>query len=157
MLVAYILPVCALLAPCDPGASPPEYVTVILKGSTKAVTRIIVLGSQGFFGAAAVDLLRREGERPVAGSRRPGSDLLIDAENPSSLRAALRDRDVVIDAAAPFQRRSTVLVETALAIGCDVIDISDSLEYALKVQRLAHRIDGTGTRVLTSCSSVCAV
>jgi hypothetical protein len=28
-------PVCSLLAPCGAGASAPEYVTVIMKGSTK--------------------------------------------------------------------------------------------------------------------------
>ena len=121
------------------------------------MTRIIVIGSRGFFGAAAVDLLRRDGERPITGSRRPGSDLLIDAENESSLRAALREGDVVIDAAGPFQRRSTVLIETAFTIGCDVIDISDSLTYAIALQKLAPRINGAGTRVLTSCSSVSAV
>ena len=35
LLVGRILPVCSLLAPCDPGASAPEYVTVIVERSTK--------------------------------------------------------------------------------------------------------------------------
>jgi hypothetical protein len=34
LLVGQILPVFSLLAPCDPGASAPEYVTVIVKRST---------------------------------------------------------------------------------------------------------------------------
>src|SRR5262249_53404829 len=36
LLVGRILPVCSLLAPCDPGASAPEYVTVIVERSTEA-------------------------------------------------------------------------------------------------------------------------
>ena len=35
LLVGQMLPAFSLLAPCDPGASPPEYVTVIVKRSTK--------------------------------------------------------------------------------------------------------------------------
>lgn len=120
--------------------------------------RILVIGGRGFFGAAAVELLRRDGEAPLVGSRRPGSgDVLVDAESAASLRAALRGGDVVIDAAGPFQQRSPLLVETALATGCDVIDLSDSLDHALAIQRLAPRIEASGIRVLTSCSSVSAV
>jgi hypothetical protein len=121
------------------------------------VSRILVIGGRGFFGAAAVELLRRDGEQPLVGSRRPGTDCRVDAEDPDSLRAALRAGDVVIDAAGPFQQRSSRLVEAALAAGCDVIDLADSLDHALAMQRLAPRIDRAGTRVLTSCSSVSAV
>jgi Saccharopine dehydrogenase NADP binding domain len=121
------------------------------------VTRIVILGGRGWFGGAAVDRLRRDGERPLVASRRPGGDLRVDAEDPASMRASLRAGDVVIDAAGPFQRRSTVLVETCLTLGCDVIDLSESLDYAQRLQRLALRIESAGTRVLTSCSSVSAV
>ena len=121
------------------------------------MTRIIVVGARGFFGRAAVDLLRREGERPLVASRRPGADLIVDAEQRDSLRASLRSGDVVVDAAGPFQRRSTALIEECAAIGCDVIDLSDSLDYARQVHALAPRIDSAGVRVLTSCSSVSAV
>jgi hypothetical protein len=122
------------------------------------VGRILVVGGRGFFGAAAVELLRRDGEAPLVGSRRPGGgDFLVDAESAASLRAALRAGDVVIDAAGPFQKRSPLLVETALTTGCDVIDLSDSLDHALAVRRLAPRIEASGIRVLTSCSSVSAV
>jgi short subunit dehydrogenase-like uncharacterized protein len=121
------------------------------------VTRILVIGGRGFFGAAAVELLRRDGEQPLVGSRRPGADCRVDAEDPASLRAALRAGDVVIDAAGPFQRRSSLLVETALDAGCDVIDLADSLDHARRMQLLAPRIERAGTRVLTSCSSVSAV
>ena len=98
----------------------------------------------------------RESRWAIA-ARRPGVDLVIDAEDPASIRAALRERDVVIDAAGPFQRRSTVLVESCMTLGCDVIDVSDSLDYARRLRALERRIESAGIRVLTSCSSVSAV
>jgi short subunit dehydrogenase-like uncharacterized protein len=121
------------------------------------MTRMLVIGGRGFFGAAAVALLRRDGAQPLVGSRRPPADVLVDAEDPVSLRAALRPGGVVIDAAGPFQRRSSLLVETAIETGCDVIDLADSLDHALRMQRLAPRIERAGIRVLSSCSSVSAV
>jgi saccharopine dehydrogenase-like NADP-dependent oxidoreductase len=121
------------------------------------VRRIVVIGGRGFFGAAAAELLRRDGLSPLIASRRPGADLTADAEDRASLRAALRARDVVIDAAGPFQRRSTVLVETCLAVGCDVVDLADGFDYVSKVQALAPAIASAGVRVLTACSSVSAV
>lgn len=130
------------------------------------MSRIVVIGGRGFFGAAAAALLRRDGEQPLIGSRHPGGaaaaggaggDIQVDAEDAASLRAALRQGDVVIDAAGPFQRRTTLLIETAMAVGCDVIDLADSFDHAVAVQRLAPRIGRAGTRVLSSCSSVSAV
>ncbi len=119
--------------------------------------RIVVIGGRGFFGAAAAELLRRDGLSPLIASRRPGADLTADAEDPASLRAALRAHDVVIDAAGPFQRRSTALVEACMAMGCDVVDLADSFDYVSKVQAIAPAIASAGVRVLTACSSVSAV
>jgi hypothetical protein len=126
--------------------------------------RIVVLGGSGLFGCAAVELLRAERMAPVVAARgsvresalghgtRP--ELRLDAEDPAALRAALLPGDVVLDAAGPFQERSAALVETALEIGFDVIDLSDSLQHFLKLDALRPAIERRGIRVLTSCSSV---
>lgn len=119
--------------------------------------RIVILGGGGWFGRAAGEMLLRDGVRPLVASRRPGADLRIDAEDRQSLTEGLREGDIVIDAAGPFQIRSTAVVEACIAVGCDVIDLSDSLDYARHLQSLAPRIDAAGIRVLTSCSSVSAV
>jgi saccharopine dehydrogenase-like NADP-dependent oxidoreductase len=121
------------------------------------VRRIVVIGGRGFFGTAAAEMLRREGLLPLVASRRPGADVTADAEDPHSLRTALRPQDVVVDAAGPFQQRSTALIATCMATGCDVIDLADSLEYVNKVQALAPAIASAGVRVLTACSSVSTV
>jgi hypothetical protein len=116
--------------------------------------RILVVGGTGFFGRAAVELLRERGLSPVVAARGPHADLRLDAEDPASLRAALRRGDVVIDAAGPFQERSAALVEAAAGIHCDVIDISDSIDHLLAVEALRPRVEAAGIRVLTSCSSI---
>ncbi|MGH7389706.1 MAG: saccharopine dehydrogenase NADP-binding domain-containing protein [Candidatus Rokuibacteriota bacterium] len=89
----------------------------------------------------------------MALSRRTG----VDAEDGASLRAALRPGDVVVDAVGPFQDRSLALLETAMDLGCDVIDISDSLAFAGRVLSQRARIERAGIRVLTGCSSVSAI
>jgi short subunit dehydrogenase-like uncharacterized protein len=138
-------------------AGRPRAAFISIPAGRADVRRIVVIGGLGFFGAAAAGLLRREGSFPLIASRRPGADLTADAEDPASLRAALRPGDVVIDAAGPFQHRSTALVETCVAIGCDVVDFADSFDYVRKVQALGHLVASSGISVLAACSSVSAV
>jgi hypothetical protein len=118
------------------------------------VTRIIVAGARGFFGSAVVRILRAEGCAPLTTSRRPGCDFVLDVENRTSVREAIRARDVIVDATAPFQTRTATLVDAAIAASADVVDLSDSLGYA----RLLWTRDGIardrGARVLNACSSV---
>lgn len=119
--------------------------------------RLIVLGAQGFFGRAAFHRLRADGLQPLAAARRPGLDLQIDVEDPVSLRAALRPGDVIFDTVGPFQERTTALIEAALAIGCDLVDIADSRAYVARLHDLEQQINAAGIRVLTACSSVSAI
>jgi short subunit dehydrogenase-like uncharacterized protein len=81
----------------------------------------------------------------------------VDAEDPASLRRALRPEDVVLDAAGPFQERTTALVETAADVGFDVIDLADSARYVARVHALSPRVAAAGIRVLTACSSLSAL
>jgi hypothetical protein len=118
------------------------------------VSRIIVAGATGFFGRLVVRILRAEGVVPLTASRRKGCDLMLDVEDSESIRETVRPKDVIVDATAPFQTRTTTLLDGAIAIGADVADLSDSFEYA----RLAWTRDDDarrgGVRVLNSCSSV---
>jgi hypothetical protein len=121
------------------------------------VRRVVVLGGTGWFGRAIVEQLARLGVPAVAASRSGDGRLRIDANDPDSLRAGLRPGDVVIDAAGPYHLRNTALIETAIDLGCDVIDLNDYLGYARQVLRLAPQIQSAGVRVLPSCSTVSAV
>jgi hypothetical protein len=119
--------------------------------------RLVVLGGRGFFGAAAVERLRADGAQALTAARRPGADLQIDAEDPRSLRASLRPGDVVVDTIGPFQARSLALLDAALEIGFDLLDIADSRAYVAGIYKRAAEINARGIRVLTACSSISAV
>jgi hypothetical protein len=121
------------------------------------VRRVVVLGGRGFFGGAAASRLRADGVRPLIASRRDGADLRVDVDSKTSLKSALRQGDVVLDAAGPFQTRTTAVIEAALETGFDVVDLSDSLRYAERVAALRLRIEAAGIRILTSCSSISVV
>ena len=120
--------------------------------------RIVVLGAGGFFGSVASQRLVAEGLTPVRSSRRPGIfELPIDANDPNSVRSGLRSGDIVVDAAGPFQNRNTALVEAAIEVGFDVVDLSDSFAYARRILAIHGRINPSRVCVLTSCSAVSAV
>ena len=118
------------------------------------MSRIIVAGGTGFFGAALVGLLKSDGIQPVQAARHGPVDLRLDVEDSDMLRSVLRPGDLVLDAVGPFQGRSTALVEAAIEIGADLIDLSDSLDYIEKLYRLEPAIEASGIRVLTACSSI---
>ena len=119
--------------------------------------RIVVMGGLGFFGSLAVQRLRADGAQALTAARRPGADLQIDVEDPVSLRAGLRPGDVVIDTVGPFQDRSLALLDAALEVGCDLVDIADSRAYVARIYERRPQIDAKGIRVLTACSSISAI
>jgi len=119
--------------------------------------RLLVLGAHGFFGRAALHRLRADGLQPLAAARRLGLDIQVDVEDPASLRAALQPGDVLLDTVGPFQERTTALVEAALEMGCDLVDIADSFTYVARLLTLEPRINASGIRVLTASSSVSAI
>jgi hypothetical protein len=118
--------------------------------------RVIILGGTGFFGRLIAERLSAAGVRPVIASRSSG-DLRIDANSKEDLRASLKQRDLVIDAAGPFQKRTSALIDAARTIGFDVIDLSDSIEYTSMVYQNAPPITAAGVRVLTACSSLSTI
>lgn len=117
--------------------------------------RIIVLGGTGFFGGLIVEKLRAAGLEPHVASRH--SEFRIDADNAEDLRAHIRQRDLVIDAAGPFQKRTPALIEAAAKVGFDVIDLSDSPSYTTMVYDREAPIAAAGIRYLTACSSLSTV
>jgi len=118
--------------------------------------RVVILGASGFFGGLIAAKLRAAGIQPVLASR-SRSEVKIDANNPSDLRANLKQRDLIIDAAGPFQKRTPALIEAARTMGCDVIDLSDSVEYTKMIYGYEAPIRSAGIRVLTACSALSTV
>jgi hypothetical protein len=114
-----------------------------------------VIGA-GFFGGVVARRLADVGIPTLVASRTRG-DMRVDVEDRDSLARALEPNDVVVDTAGPFQRRSTALVETAIDVGCDVVDLSDARGYAEAVLALHDRAIAKGVRILTSCSAIATV
>src|SRR6202011_2626915 len=73
------------------------------------------------------------------------------------LKKNLTPRDLVVDCAGPFQKRNSALIETARTMGADIVDISDSVEYATMVYKYEAPIGAAGIRVLTACSSLSTI
>ena len=117
--------------------------------------RVLVVGA-GFFGRHVARRLAQEGLAPVVASRSRG-DVRLDAEDDVALRSVLRGGDVIVDTAGPFARRSTRLVRAAMAIGCDVIDLAESLASAEAVLALEAQIAAAGIGVHPACSAIAAV
>ncbi len=118
--------------------------------------RVIVLGGQGLFGRTIVDQLQAVGIRSLVAGRHSKADVQINANDTASIRAAVAPGDLVIDTAGPFQRRTMALVQAAIDIGFDLIDINDNLRYAEQILALEKQIAAAGIRVLSSASSVSA-
>ncbi len=119
--------------------------------------RIIVLGGLGLFGRTLVEQLKGLGISTMIAARRAAADIQVDANDPVSIRTGFSAGDLVIDAAGPFQKRSTALLEAAIEIGFDLVDMNDDLRYAEQVLALEGSIARAGIRVLSSASSVSAV
>ena len=117
--------------------------------------RVIVLGA-GLFGLVIASRLTQRGIAPLMASR-SGHDLQLDAEDESSIRAALRSGDVIVDAAGPFALRTTRLVRVALERGCDVIDIAESLAWSESLLALGQRAVDAGISLYPACSAIAAV
>jgi hypothetical protein len=115
----------------------------------------VVIGA-GFFGRVVARRLADVGIAPVVASRTHG-ELRLDVQNSGSIMAALLPGDVIVDTAGPFQRRSTALVEAVIELGCDLVDLSDSLAYARSVLALHQDAVANGVRIFTSCSAIATV
>ena len=83
---------------------------------------------------------------------------MLDVEDRDSIRKAIRSHgDVIVDATAPFQKRTATLVDEAIAAGADVVDLSDSLGYARLVWTREGAARDRGVRVLSGCCSSVSV
>lgn len=117
--------------------------------------RVLIAGGSGFFGRRVAELLRADGMRPLIAGR--SAEVALDVEDAASLRAAMRPGDVIVDAAGPFQSRTTALAETAIQMGADLVDLSDSLQYTRRIAVLDTRARERDVAVVSSCSAVSTV
>jgi len=82
------------------------------------VRRVVVLGGAGFFGRLIVERLGAAGLNPIVASRSHG-ELRIDANDGEALRANLKTRDIVVDAAG--REPAVVALANAPAVQHDLV------------------------------------
>lgn len=96
--------------------------------------RALVLGGYGAVGATVVSQLRGYGEAAIAAGRDPRrAELVVDAADPDSYRAALDGVDVVVNAAGI---EDPALVRIATDQGVGFVDITASTRYVAAVEQL---------------------
>lgn len=96
--------------------------------------RTLVLGGYGAVGTHVVNRLRHRGLEAVTGGRDPRrTDRVLDVRDPHSLRAALAEVDVVVNASGHEDRR---LAEIVTGSGAALVDITATSSYVAALEQL---------------------
>ncbi len=125
--------------------------------------QILIYGATGYTGRRISRALR--GRRPVLGgrdARRLGilADALdldarvADLEDSSALSAALRDVDLVVNAAGPFRRTAPPLVRACLRTATHYLDLSGEIDVFEALSRLDPVARRAGVLLLPGAGNV---
>ena len=130
--------------------------------------RILVLGGQGVLGrriSRAVTAIPSVeciigGLRPPKDTQFSGANvscLVVNANEPASLRRALDGVFAVVNAVGPFQGRDYTVAETCAGMGAHYVDIADGRAYVEGITRLQRRAQQKECLIVSGASSVPAV
>lgn len=103
------------------------------------MTKIVVVGGSGRVGARVVsELLAQPGVQTTVADRVPPRDpelsfVQVDLAAPETVQAALAGADVVINAAGPFDRWGTTVLDAAISAGVDYIDVCDDPQPTIEL------------------------
>src|SRR3989344_732572 len=130
--------------------------------------RILVRGGSGVLGrriSRAVTAI--PSAECIIGGRRPQKDaqfaganvtcLVVNANEPASLRRALDGVFAVVNAAGPFQGHNYTVAETCAGMGIHYVDIADARAYVEGITRLQRRAQQRDCLIVSGASSVPAV
>jgi uncharacterized protein DUF4166/saccharopine dehydrogenase-like protein len=133
------------------------------------VTRILVLGGYGGFGARIARRLASEDYEVIVAGRHLDKARRFCADHPNLLPTALdRDRDLagaliayrpfaVVDAAGPFQGLDYDVPRACIAAGCHYLDIADARDFVADIGVLDGEARQTGVAIVSGASSVPAL
>lgn len=134
-----------------------------------AVSRILVIGGYGGFGARLCLRLAASGHRLLVGGRsadkaaRFCADLAdarpvaIDREGDVGSVLARERPDLVIDAAGPFQESGYGVPQACIDLGIPYLDLGDSREFVIGIEALDGRARTAGVAVIAGASSAPAL
>ena len=139
------------------------------------MTRVLVVGGYGAFGALVSERLARNAglEIIVAGRRldaaraavsrlAPSSaarfDIaVLDASRPDIVTLRRLAPAVIVNASGPFQAQDNALARAAIAIGAHCIDLADARSYVAGITDLDPQAKAAGVLVVSGASTVPAV
>lgn len=137
-----------------------------------AVTRILILGGYGVFGARLARLLDGDArfEIILAGRRAEKAQALIrNLSGPATKRAAILDiknpaaalsehkPDLVVHCAGPFQAQDYAVAEACIAHGVHYADLSDGRAFTEGFSALDAKAKSAGVFALTAASTTSAL
>jgi len=131
------------------------------------VSRILVLGGYGGFGARIARRLRGAGHEVIVAGRSLAKARAYCGGDEGLIPLALdRDRDLaldrhrpelVVDAAGPFQHSGLEVPEACIAARIPYLDIADARDFVARVVALDSAARAAGVAIVTGASSVPAL
>ena len=110
--------------------------------ATAAEVDTLVVADQD---AEAADTLATQLRRTASGRVR---HLGVDIGDPTALRAAMDDADLVVNCAGPFYRYGPPTLQAAIEAGVDYLDVCDDLEPTQRMLALDAMARAAGVRAL---------
>ncbi len=138
----------------------------------EAVTRILIIGGYGAFGARVAERLARErafeiiiaGRTPNAAAQHARalaatakavvSHARLDAATATRAEIAALRPDVVINASGPFQDQDYALARAAIAARCHYLDLADARAFVTGIADLDADARAAGVSAVSGASSV---
>jgi Saccharopine dehydrogenase NADP binding domain len=139
------------------------------------VTRILIIGGYGAFGARAAERLARDGdlEIVIAGRNRARAEAAAGAlaeRSKATVRSAVLDATridaeqikdiapaVIINASGPYQDQDYTVARAAIAAGCHYVDLADARAFVTGITELNAEATAAGLLVVSGASSVPAL
>ncbi|MDD3717346.1 MAG: saccharopine dehydrogenase NADP-binding domain-containing protein [Actinomycetota bacterium] len=129
--------------------------------------KILVLGAAGKAAKAVIHSLRflpaieriYTADRDAEALCRQSADLVriavspryLDAGNECSLRARMREVDLVLGCLGPFHLHEGGIARAAIAVGVDYLSLCDDVESTREVMSLSPDAERAGVRILCGC------
>jgi hypothetical protein len=129
---------------------------------------VLIIGASGVFGSRLARLAAEEDgvALTLAGRRRSALDALSTRLGGCAVKVLDRDRiatedvrdyDLVIDCAGPFQGSHTRVIEACIAAGVHYVDLADGREFVCTIGRFDEAAKSAGTAVVSGASSIPAL
>jgi hypothetical protein len=135
---------------------------------------VLIVGAGGLFGSRLARLLAaKQAYRLSLGGRNEaniaalrteleaidprGGYLFVPIDRNAPAAAKVRDADVVVDCAGPFQSSGAALIEAAIAAGVHYVDLADARQFVAGIERFDAAAKAAGVAVISGASTTPAL